>query len=163
MKNFILCLTFLLLFSDLISQSILDNEFQWEENESCQVSEFSGGVYKKVEIDPKLDTYSEEEFKLFVENLAKDLNFQAQQSGTIKLKFLFLLNQQICVKKIGVKDIALSKSQKELIVNRFENINSFLPGIQRNQIKVCQGIIYLTVENSKILKFRNVNFKFKDG
>ncbi len=163
MKNFILCLTFLLLFGELISQSILDNEFQWEENETCQVSESSGSVYKKVEIDPKLDTYSEEEFRLFVENLAKDLNFQTQQSGIIKLKLLFLLNQQICVKKIGAKDIELSKSQKELIVNRFKNIKNFLPGIQRNQIKDCQGIIYLTVENSKILKFRNVNFKFKDG
>lgn len=161
-KICILIITIAILSVNQISaQSISDNEFSWIQTKACIPKGVCLETFLKVEENPSISTYSKSEFGVFVERMIKELNLKTNQGGTLKLKLLFPIDKNLCLKEIGSKGIELSFDQREQMISAFNSINGIKYGRQRAKIVNCQAILYIDIIEGKLFGFKNVNFDFE--
>ena len=84
--------------------------------------------------------------------------FDKSENGHIKLKLIFLINEPVCLMKLGYKGIKIGGDQFLVLINKIRSIKSFDPGTQKGIDQNCQAILYLEIKGGKLKKFRNVNF-----
>lgn len=151
----------LLAATGLKAQSIPDKEFSWEEAAACVAKEqASKYLFLKVETDPVLTEYCKSQFEELLKKLVEELQFGADHNGVVKLKLLFRLNENVCLKALGAKGLVLSPAQKDQLYSVFNGIDQIEYGRQKNQAVNCQGILYMVISAGKLESFRNVNFGF---
>ena len=143
-----------------IGQTISDYEFEWKKNNDCLSEERSIEIFKKVEQDPIITEFNKQQFKNFIQESIQNLNLPKNQNGVLKLKLLFEINQNLCIKEIGVKELDLSQGQIDQFFKTLSSIDQFKAGKQRGIEVNCLGILYINIRNGKVDKFRIVNFQF---
>jgi hypothetical protein len=157
--RFYLLIFFSILFFFANAQSISDNEFKWAKTDNCGTVKESTEIYLKVEKDPKIIQQDETEFRKSISEAVKNLAFNESEKGTLKLKLLFQINKPICVKEIGFKNIVMNQTQIESLSRIFNLITDIEYGQQRNISKNCLGLLYLEINEGKLVSLRNVNFE----
>lgn len=158
--SFIPILLLLLFVTQLSGQSAPDSEFAWIETKDCTTGEVCKEIFVKVEKDPVITQYSKNQFEQFVRQTITALKLGKEQSGTLKLKLLFPLTGNLCLSKIGSKELILNEEQEALLGSKFNSINQFQQGTQRSKIVNCQSILYIDIIEGKLVGFKNVNFVF---
>ncbi len=154
-----LIVLFLLISKISKTQSILDKEFQWINYEDCLALDTKCEVFVKVQKDPVLVGYTSSEFNDFCNDLIESLKLGAEQNGVLKLKILFTIDKELCLKDLGLLELNLSKEQRIILADGLNPIKRYECGQQRNHKVNCIGILYLTIKEGKFEQYRNVNFE----
>ena len=142
------------------SQPVHDREFDWTTFESCQLPNPSESLFSVVEIAPAVASTRKSQFETLLSDLVESLELSNNQSGTIKIKLLFLKSGVLCIRAIGTNGVALSVDQTEIIQLRLSEYDKCKPCQQRGIIQNCQGLVFLTVESGNLVGTRLANFNF---
>ena len=155
---YFVAISFILVCKTINAQTIPDSEFHWVEDEQCYPQGICLQTFVKVEQDPVLTQFNSQEFNDLIGNLIDQLNLDENVGGIIKLKLLIAENQNLCVTRIGTKEIKLSEFHFNEITNMLSSIYKFKLGKQRNVEVNCLGILYINIAGGKMEEIKNVNF-----
>jgi hypothetical protein len=139
---------------------ISDNEFNWIQNPNCAIANLTGPIYKKVEIDPRIQLNDKGTFSSFLNEKFKQLNIDEKISGTLKLKLLFSKNRTLCIQEMGLNNITSSEivSQIYTLFEIFPQNLSIIPARHKLQIVHSQALLYLVIEKGRLVRFQRKNF-----
>ena len=140
---------------------VSDNEFDWVKNPNCAIVNWTDPIYKKAEIDPKIQLNNGSSFSSFLNEKFKRLNIDENVNGVLKLKILFNKNRTLCIQEIGVKNILSTEisSQVYTLFEIFPQNVTIVPARHKMQIVHSQAMLYLIIKNGKPAKFCQKNFK----
>lgn len=145
---------------ELAGQYIPDRELNWLVNERCESLTQDLPVYQKVEIDPAIHQHDPGSFRQSLHRMIGDAGFNGIDSVELKLVFLFVPNQPVCVQSIGFRGMDDNKpEQLVLLLQGDYSALKFSPGRQRDKEVICVGFLYLMIEKGEVTQFRNVNFQ----
>ena len=141
--------------------NIFDTKLYWIQNPNCAIANLTGPIYKKVEIDPKIQLNNVETFSSSLNEKFKRLNIDEKISGTLKLKLLFSKNRTLCIQEIGLKNITSSKMESQIYIlfESFPQSLSIIPARHKLQVVHSQALLYLVIRNGELVKFCRKNFK----
>jgi hypothetical protein len=118
--------------SSLCSQSIPDSDFIWKKTKECKSEGICKEIYLKAETDPILTLIDSLHFDEMISKAVNEMNFYADQNGTIKFRIFFFIGGLNCVNETGTKDILIDPSQKKLLNDIIQSITSVEYGKQRS-------------------------------
>ena len=107
MKSFVQIVLLTAVSAQSISQSIPDIQFEWIRNNDCLPKGICMNIYLKAESNPSLTKLSAKGFVEYLYYTIQELKFDKSENGHIKLKLIFLINEPVCLMKLGYKGIKI--------------------------------------------------------
>ena len=161
------CLSLLLILSIhsvSSSQSLANIKFSWKHLRYCKIGEPGKctPLWITVEEKPIITSLTKAQFEDKIKALSNELNLDEDINGIMKIKFIIPIELPMCLQKIGQKTTKLEDGEVEILANWFNTITDFIPGKYKGEAVNSQGLLYLIIENGKIINFKHKRILMAD-
>ena len=143
------------------SQFINNTKFEWNKPTETVIYDSSiKKLYLKVEIDPVLGNATKAYFTDLMSEAIFKARLKKETTGTIKMYIVFDDKNPVYLDKIGTLGFAITISQQVLISKAIKKLGVHTLGSTKGVIQNSLGIIYLDIQDGRLIKARNINFNF---
>lgn len=146
------------------SQSLANIKFSWKHLNYCKIGEPGKctPLWITVFEKPIITSLTKSELEEKIKALSKKLELEDDVNGILKIKFIIPINSSLCVQEIGQKTTNLQNSEIDVLAKWFNSIIDFIPGKHKGDEVNSQGLLYLIIENGKIISFKHKRILLAD-